>query len=176
MLFMGRRNRAEAVTAAPGDIEIRREDLTSATAGRLIAALNAELEAQYPEPGANFFRLDPGEVGDGRGAFFVVYAGGTPVGCGAIRLLDPRTAEIKRMYVDRGLRKQGIARRMLAALEAEARALGATRAVLETGTRQSPALNLYEAAGYARIACWGEYADAPLSLCMEKNLTDGGEQ
>jgi len=164
------------VTTAPGALDIRREDLSSATARTLIAALNAELEAQYPEPGANFFRLDADEVADGRGAFFVAYVHDAPIGCGAIRLLDAQTAEIKRMYVDRAVRGRGIARRVLAALEAEARALGATRAVLETGTRQSPAQRLYEAAGYSRIPCWGEYADAPLSRCMGKNLTDGGAQ
>jgi GNAT superfamily N-acetyltransferase len=158
------------LTTTAGDIDIRREDLRSVPAATLIAALNAELQAQYPEPGANFFALDPDHVGDGRGAFFVAYAGTAPVGCGAVRLIDPRTAEVKRMYVDPAMRGQGIARRVLAALEAEARALGATRTVLETGMRQSPALTLYEAAGYAPIPCWGEYADAPLSLCMAKDL------
>jgi GNAT superfamily N-acetyltransferase len=158
------------VTTAPGAIDIRREDLSSATVRTLIAALNAELQEQYPEPGANFFSLDPGEVAAGRGAFFVAYADGVPVGCGAIRLIDARTAEIKRMYVDPAVRGRGVARRILATLEREARALGATRAVLETGSRQSPALRLYRAAGYSAIPCWGEYADAPLSICLAKDL------
>jgi len=37
--------------------------------------------------------------------------------------------------------------------------------------RQSSALQLYERAGFARIPCFGEYAAAPLSLCMGKDLT-----
>jgi hypothetical protein len=65
----------------------------------LISALNAELSALYPEPGATRFRLDPDEVAPGRGAFLVAYADGAPVGCGAVRLLDDRHAELKRMYV-----------------------------------------------------------------------------
>ena len=65
----------------------------------MIEALNGELSGRYPEAGANHFRLDAGEVADGRGAFLVAYAGSQPVACGAIRRLDAGTAEIKRMYV-----------------------------------------------------------------------------
>ena len=49
-------------------IDIRREELTSETAGVLIAALNAELRKGYPEDGVNYFRLDADEVRRGHGA------------------------------------------------------------------------------------------------------------
>src|SRR3954464_5414709 len=80
-------------------IEIRRQDLLSPTAQRLIRCLNAELESRYPEEGANFLRLDADEVSEGRGGFFVAYLNGDPIGCGAIRRIEPAVAEIKRMYV-----------------------------------------------------------------------------
>jgi putative acetyltransferase len=41
---------------------------------------------------------------------------------------------------------------------------------LETGIRQPEAMGLYEAAGYARIPCFGEYASSPHSVCYEKRL------
>ncbi len=50
-------------------LEIAPEALTSAAATALIAALNAELSALYPEPGATHFRLDPGDVAPGVGAY-----------------------------------------------------------------------------------------------------------
>jgi putative acetyltransferase len=81
------------------DIRIEHRDLTSPDAQRLIAALNAELAARYPEPGANHFRLDPDEVAPGRGALLVAYVDDHPVGCGAVRLLADGDAEVKRMYV-----------------------------------------------------------------------------
>lgn len=153
-----------------GALVIRRDDLTSTTAAALIAALNAELLGQYPEPGATHFRLDPQEVGDGRGAFFVAYAGETPVGCGAIRRIDADTAEIKRMYVDPAARGRGVGHRVLTELEAEARRLGVARLVLETGQRAHEAVKLYTRAGFVRIPCFGEYRNSPLSLCMAKQL------
>ena len=106
--------------AAQG-ITIARAELTADVSRALIELLNAELEDLYPEPGATHFHLDPGEVADGRGTFVVVYQDGTPVGCGAVRLLDGETAELKRMYVSPAVRGRGLGRRLVAALEAEVR-------------------------------------------------------
>ncbi len=100
--------------------EIRREDILSPVVQRLIDALNAELDARYPEEGANHFRLDPEEVADGRGAFLVAYIGGKPVGCGALRRIEPAVAEIKRMYVAPEAHGRGVGRQVLLELEAEA--------------------------------------------------------
>src|SRR5262249_25464829 len=129
-------------------ITIERADLTADASLALIDALNAEIKTIYPEPGATHFRLDPEEVADGSGVFLVIYRNGPPVGCGAVRLLDAGTAERKRMYVSPAVRGQGLGRRLVAALEAEARALGVRRLVLETGDRLAPALALYRATGF----------------------------
>jgi len=151
-------------------LEIRRERITSVRAAGLISALNAELTARYPEEGANHFRLDPDEVEEDRGAFLVAYAHGMPVGCGAIRRLDAKTAEVKRMYVEPAARGYGIGRAVLGALEMQARRLKVDTLVLETGNRQPEALGLYESAGFVRIPAFGEYTRSPLSVCMEKHI------
>jgi|SRR5579859_8081508 len=150
------------------DLVLRDEPLDSAVALSLITRLNAELRGAYPEPGANHFRLDPDEVGPGRGAFLVAFDGAAAVACGS-RVLEPGTAEVKRMFVDPSCRGRGVAARVLAALEERARTLGVTRFVLETGTRQLAAIALYTRAGYVRIPPFGEYvASASTSVCMEK--------
>lgn len=134
-------------------------------------ALNAELMAMFPEPGANHFSLSEAQVKLGDGAFVVAYVDETAVGCGAIRRLDEATAELKRMYVDPSVRGRGIGRALVDALEREARRLGVTRIVLETGTRLTPAIRLYESMGYARIPLFGEYLRSPdTSLCFGKPL------
>jgi putative acetyltransferase len=149
---------------------IRRADLLAVEAQALIRALNAELSARYPEPGANHFRLDPDEVGPGRGAFLIASRDGQDVGCGAIRRLENQTGEIKRMYVCPAERGQGVGRALLSALEQEARALGVVRLVLETGPRQPEAIALYERAGFIRIGAFGEYLESALSVFMRKEL------
>jgi putative acetyltransferase len=151
-------------------IEIRRQDILSPAAQQLIRLLNAELEARYPEEGANFFRLDPDEVSEGRGGFFVAYLDDNPVGCGAIRRIESAVAEIKRMYVAPSNRGRGIGGKILAELEAEALRLGIRRLVLETGPRQPEAIAIYKRAGFVEIPLFGEYNDPAFSLCMAKNM------
>jgi|EndMetStandDraft_5_1072996.scaffolds.fasta_scaffold01602_3 putative acetyltransferase len=157
--------------ALPMRIEIQREDLASPVALRLIRALDAELSRLYPEQGATHFRLDADEVAPERGGFFVAYVNGSPVGCGAVRQLDAETAEIKRMYVDPGMRRRGVGRAVLAALEREAARLGVRTVVLETGARQPEALRLYEATSFSPIPPFGEYVDSPLSICLGKRIS-----
>ena len=151
-------------------MELRREPVDSEPARALIAALNAELAAVYPEPGATHFRLGADETAPGAGAFFVGYVEGAPVACGAVRRLEGDAAEIKRMFVLPSWRGLGFSTRLLAALEAEASALGAKRIVLETGERQREALALYQRHDYRQMAPFGEYVGSPLSVCMEKLL------
>jgi len=149
---------------------VKRADLLSTVAQALILALNAELSERYPEDGATHFRLDDDEVSPGRGAFLIASHDGLAVGCGAVRQIEARTGEIKRMYVKPAMRGRGVGRVLLDALEAEARSLQLSRLVLETGDRQPEALALYERAGFSQIAPFGDYVDSPLSVCMAKEL------
>jgi len=154
-------------------IDIVRADLTAEVSRALIRSLNDELSGVYSEPGATHFTLDPEEVAGRRGAFLIVYQEGTPVGCGALRLLDAETGELKRMYVIPAARGTGLGRRLVTALETAARALGARRLVLETGVRQTAALALYRATGFQPIPLYGEYCLSPeTSVCLGKELRD----
>lgn len=151
--------------------DIRRSSLASPDALRLITALNAELTATFPEPGATHFSLSQEQVADGDGAFIIVFVDDQPVGCGAIRRLDDDQAEIKRMFVSPSFRGRGLGHAIVAALESEARRLGVSRVVLETGTRLPVAIALYQSAGYTPIPLFGEYRSSPdTSLCFGKTL------
>ena len=171
---------AAAGHRAEDALDIAPEALTSDVAAALITDLNAELSALYPEPGATHFRLDASEVAPGAGIFVVARWHGRPVGCGALRCIrnpdlvrevGPNAAEIKRMYVAPDSRGRGFGRAVLDRLEAEARALGVSRLVLETGNRQVEAIGLYRRAGFTEIAAYGEYRLSPgTSVCMSKTL------
>ena len=160
-----------SVTAPEKSVVITRTDLTAEVSRKLIEALNTELSGAYPEPGATHFGLAAEEVSGRRGAFLVVHADGVPVGCGAVRLVDAETGELKRMYMAPTVRGKGLGRKLVAALENEARSLGAKRLILETGIRQAAAIALYRNCGFEPIPLYGEYLLSPdTSLCFGKKI------
>lgn len=151
-------------------MSIAPEPFDSPDARRLIDALDAGLAGRYP-PAQRFGpNLKPHHLADGRGTFLIAREGKRAVGCGALRILDGSTAEIKRMYVDPAMRGKGIGAAVLARLEAAARQLGVRRLVLETGVYQEAAIALYQGAGFRRVDCWGEYAASTTSVCFEKTI------
>jgi len=135
-----------------------------------VAALDAGLAELYPPEQRFGPNLKTEHLEDGRGTFLVARDGGTAVGCGAVRVLDAATAEVKRMYVEPDHRGAGIGRALLDQLESAAVRLGVSRLVLETGIHQKAAISLYRRAGFALIDCWGEYVSSPSSVCFEKIL------
>ena len=119
----------------------------------------------------------PEHIDHANGAFVVAWLDGVPAGCGAIRPMEPignsgeDAAELKRMFVNPDARRKGVARRVLAALEERAREIGFDVLRLETGVLQPEAIALYESQGYLKIACYGDYAADPTSVCYEKRLS-----
>jgi putative acetyltransferase len=155
------------------DIRVTLEDPTGETAAALIKELSTELAALYPTShggdGSGAFK--PQDVTVPRAAFIVLWRGDEPLGCGALRPMEEaHVVEVKRMFVRPTARGQGLSRRILTELEKLAREFGYQVVRLETGTRQTEAIGLYESAGYAPIDCYGIYADEPLSVCYEKLL------
>lgn len=96
---------------------------------------------------------------------------GRAVGTGAVALNDS-WAELKRMWVIPQARGLGVSRIILAALEARARSEGVRTLRLETGVANHAALALYARAGFARRDPFGDYRADPLSVFMEKELSD----
>lgn len=91
------------------------------------------------------------------------------VGCGAVVLFDGY-GELKRMFVPVHNRGRGIAKTIIAFLEAQAAQRHCPMLRLETGIYQPEALGLYSRAGYARRGPYGDYPDDPLSVFMEKRI------
>lgn len=137
------------------------------------AALIDRLQQVYVERygGRDGTPVDPAEFAPPRGLFLVGYVEDVPVCCGGWRTRGrDGDVEVKRMYVLPDRRRQGLAAALLAELEAAARADGRRRIILETGSQQPEAYALYRAAGYAPIARFGRYADAPGAHHLGKPL------
>ncbi|MFJ9829289.1 GNAT family N-acetyltransferase [Streptomyces sp. NPDC101160] len=122
--------------------------------------------------------LAPAMFAPPQGLYLLAYdPQGRPVATGGWRTQDANDegyadgdAELKRMYVVPEARGLGLARRILALLEADARTAGRTRMVLETGTAQPEAIALYTSSGYEPCAKFGYYRDYPNSRCFAKAL------
>lgn len=160
------------------NIRVTDENPHSETAATLIRELSAELAVMYPDlrggDGSGAFK--PEDVLVPRAAFVVAWKGDEAVGCGALRPVKPEdsggidSGEVKRMYVRKSERGQGISRAILTALEDRARGFGYPAVMLETGVYQVEAIGLYESAGYEKIDCYGIYASESISLCYRKAL------
>ena len=77
---------------------------------------------------------------------------GETLGCGAVRLIAPGVAEIKRMFLRPEARGRGIGRTLLQELLATARRFGCREARLDTGWFMTDAHRLYRAAGFEECA------------------------
>lgn len=149
---------------------------------RLLVAIQAEYRRIYG--GEDEGLVDGADFAPGRGAFYVGYAGAVPVAMGGWRRLGELPglsregdgtayAELKRMYVVPEHRSRGYARAMLARLEAEARAVGITHLVLETGDLQPHAVALYRATGYLDVdgSGFAHYWGSPHNVSLGKALS-----
>jgi putative acetyltransferase len=72
-------------------------------------------------------------------------------GCVALRALDARTAEVKRLYVKSRARARGTGRALIEAAIAAAREAGYQRMVLDSLPKMHEALGLYRALGFREI-------------------------
>jgi GNAT superfamily N-acetyltransferase len=140
-----------------------------------VQVLVGELQTEYVERygGPDQTPIDAAAFTPPEGAFLVGWLEGQVVACGAYRKHRDDVAEIKRMYVRQPWRRRGIARELLAELEARTAAAGYARAVLETGLAQPEALALYASAGWTPIPGYGIYRDSPANRCFAKDLSPG---
>jgi len=85
-----------------------------------------------------------------------------PLAGGALTFLDNDRAEVKRMWVSPATRGQGIARALLAELERLAVERGRQVIVLDTSSKLTGAVALYDTSGYQRVAAYNDNIDADL--------------
>jgi DNA-binding MarR family transcriptional regulator/GNAT superfamily N-acetyltransferase len=139
-------------------IEIRRVDPDGADARSCVRAYFAELDRRSDSgfDASAGISAEPHELTPPAGRFLVAYLRGEPVGCGAVKHHPGQPSEIKRMWVAESARCLGIARRLLAELEADAVASGATTARLETNKALVEAIALYRSAGYVEMPAFND--------------------
>jgi GNAT superfamily N-acetyltransferase len=119
----------------------------------LVEALTHEYATRYgnyfgDEPGAEMRRYPAALFAPPDGNFVLLLRNGAAIAGGAFKRYDEHTAELKRIWTHEDHRRQGLARRVVAELEAQALRQRYTRITLTTGFRQPEAKGLYLSMGY----------------------------
>ncbi|MDH2445011.1 GNAT family N-acetyltransferase [Amnibacterium sp. CER49] len=146
-------------------MQLREVSPTDPRPAALLDAYFAERAAGFPGPGPyRPARPDPAVFAPPRGVFLVLEDDGAPVGCGGMRPLadddaGPRS-EVKHLYVVPGARGRGLGRRLLAELEARARAAGVATLVLDTNRSLEAAGGLYRSAGFVPVPPYNDNPNA----------------
>jgi putative acetyltransferase len=99
---------------------------------------------------------------------------GKAVGCGALKMHDNGVGELKRMFTRPEVRGKRIGSHLVDAIVELARAKGASRLVLETGTGPGfdGAWRLYDNSGFVRCGVVLDYPDSEYSAFFEKRLAE----
>lgn len=109
-------------------------------------------------------------LSDAGSGLWIAYVDEAPAGCVVLRPLPsiPLAAECKRLYVRPQFRRQGIADRLLDAMEEYAQRIGATFVYLDSKNDLEAAIRIYIRRGY--VAC-ERYNDNPqATLFLRRNL------
>jgi len=150
------------VRAVSGDDEAAR---------RLLGEYLEEIERRLGRPlePSEYPGADVGALEPPAGRLLIAFDGGDAVACGAVRVIAPGIAEVKRMYVAPQARGRGLGRTLLHRLERCAVELGCRTVRLDTMAAMAEAAGLYRSAGYEPIA---DYNGNPLAgVWMERTLS-----
>jgi ribosomal protein S18 acetylase RimI-like enzyme len=136
-----------------GLVEVAPEDPAGAAAQRCLAAYFAEIDERFEQGWDQSvgIHLEPADMAPPRGLLLLARLDGEPVGCGVLWHHGGGVADAKRMWVAPRARGLGLGRRLLAELEAHARAAGVRTLRLETNRALTEAISLYRAAGYEEV-------------------------
>ena len=116
--------------------------------------------------------LFPGDYAPPHGALLLAQAGADIAGCVALRRLEPRICEMKRLWVRGNFQGLGIGRALAVAVLDRATRLGYERMRLDTLPRMAAALALYRDLGFREVAAYYP-SPVPGTIYLEKLLAPG---
>ena len=176
------------LTSCGSRIHLRSSDVEEASAGvtsevsvNIEPALQHEVSALLSQSDSVAAALYPGEYRRPITAESLAKPGthvliarlaGRAVGLCVLFERGDGTTELKRMIVDTGMRGAGIGMALLRRAEAQALTLGAETMLLEVGTRNIEAQQLYRRGGYKPCEPFAPYKATPISHFMRRQLIE----
>ena len=151
-------------------IDFRVDDLSGAATQALVKHHLAGMHANSPACSVHALDLDrlrqPGVT------FWSGWVDGEIAVMGALKKLDDANGEIKSMRVPDAFLGKGAGRAMLEHIVTESRRAGLKTLWLETGSTDAftPAIKLYESAGFKVCGPFADYKLDPFSVFMTREL------
>jgi len=100
----------------------------------------------------------------------LLYDNDYPIACASFKVYDEGVAEIKRVFLQKDYRGQGLSKELMNQLEIRAKIQGFRKLILETGKPLVEAMGLYQKLGYKTIDNYGQYQNMSESICMCKDI------
>lgn len=156
---------------ATPEVTIGLADLADPRVAALVEEHLAEMTPTAPVCSRHALTME--QFADPAVRFWVAEAGSDLVGSVALKDLGDGHVELKTMRVSPAARGTGLGRRLLAHALDAARAAGASRVSLETGTADlfTPARTLYRRHGFVECAPFGSYRLDPHSTFLTLALS-----
>ncbi|MCH1931081.1 GNAT family N-acetyltransferase [Shewanella sp. A25] len=151
-------------------MKMRLDDLKGPEIAALLTEHLEDMRATSPPESVH--ALDLEELRQPNIRFWTLWDGDNLAGCGALKWLDAKHAEIKSMRTAATYKQQGVASQVLQHLIYEAKTAGVERLSLETGSMDffKPAHHLYAKFGFELCGPFAEYSLDPNSIFMTKRL------
>ena len=151
-------------------LEIKVDDLTAPEVHELLTEHLRNMHLHSPHESVHALPVE--ELRRPEITFWTVWEGGELLGCGALKELDPRHAEIKSMRTSSAHLRRGVAARLLTHILEESARRGYSRLSLETGSAEAfePARRLYARFGFTYCGPFGDYVEDPYSVFMTREL------
>lgn len=151
-------------------MEIREDDLTGHAIIRLLESHLENMKEITPPESVHALGVD--RLRSPEITVWSAWEGDELLGCGAFKVLDAASGEIKAMRTVDAHRRKGVGSRVLEHIIAEGRRRGYRRLFLETGASAdfAAAQALYRRYGFEYRGPFGDYIDDPNSVFMSKPI------
>lgn len=100
----------------------------------------------------------------------LLYHDECPIACASFKYYDDGIAEVKRVFLQKEYRGQGLSKKLMKQLEEKAKEQGFHQLILETGNLLAQAKGLYFGLGFKVIENYGQYKNMSDSVCMSKYI------